>query len=104
MLFDLESGFDTVPRENITENLETYGVDGSLIEGMRSLYKGSANMVRTVNEESYNFITYRGVRHGGVLSHLLFIIYINESIKESNRITTTIDVRYNRLFMQREDK
>lgn len=41
----LEKVFDKVPRENIWQNLELYGMDEHLIDGIKSLYKGSANIV-----------------------------------------------------------
>lgn len=35
-----------------------YGLDGSLIEGISTLYKESANMVRAANHDPDSFIKY----------------------------------------------
>lgn len=65
---DLKKAFNRVLREKIWENLELYGIDISLIERIKSLYKGSANIVITVNKESEGYIKYQGVRQWRDLS------------------------------------
>jgi hypothetical protein len=50
------------------------------------LYQTSRNYVRSKNNTSKEFITVDGLRQGGVLSPLLFIIMIKDRIKKHKNL------------------
>ncbi len=89
VFIDLEKAFDTVPRSKLWEALRDpiYRVSPPLIRAIKSLYKECSSAVRSQGNEKW-FRVNTGVRQGGVLSPLLFIIYMDRCIK---RITVCED-------------
>lgn len=86
MIFiDLEKAFDTVPREKLWEALAdpVYQIPQSLQRAIKSLFKHCQSAVRSQGTEKW-FRVGAGVRQGGVLSPLLFIIYMDKCIKNIN--------------------
>lgn len=81
---DLEKAYDRVPREKLLEVLGRYGVGNKLLRAIDSLYTKSMAAVRIDGKLSDWFQVKTGVRQGCKLSPLLFIIYMNEIIKNSN--------------------
>ena len=94
---DLVKAFDKVPRQEIWNTLEKYNVDHNLIEAIKSMYRISVNTVRVLNEETEKIVTTQGVRQGGVLSPLLFVLFLNEVIKECSEKSKKINVGYHRM-------
>lgn len=94
---DLEKAFDKVPRNLIWKALRNLTVSSNLIEAVKALYRGSTSKIRTHNQETEKFKTTQGVIQGGVLSPLLFIIFMNEIITKATKQSKKIDVGYNRL-------
>lgn len=81
---DLEKAFDRVPRQKLFEILSEYGIRGSLLEAIKSIYVGSKAAVRIDGELSEAFEVNEGVRQGCCLSPLLFIIFMDKIIKQAN--------------------
>ena len=50
-----------------------------------------------LNEETEKFVTTQGVRQGGVLSPLLFVLFLNEVITECSEKSKKINVGYHRM-------
>lgn len=69
-----------------------FKIDNKLIKVVNSMYSQTQNYVRYIKSQSDEFITKDGLRQGGVLSPLLFIIVMDEVHKE--RIP-----RVNKLFI-----
>jgi hypothetical protein len=61
-------------------------INPQLITATKSLYQTSRNYVRSKNNTSKEFITVDGLRQGGVLSPLLFIIMIKDRIKKHKNL------------------
>lgn len=78
---DLEKAFDKVSRQKLWEVLERNSIPNSLINAIKSLYRKTENIVRKDNQETGKFRTTKGVRQGGNLSPLLFIILMDEIIR-----------------------
>lgn len=91
---DLEKAFDKVKREEIWNALESNGVEVGLIEAIKSLYKNTTNTVKANNHETKKFRTTQGVRQGGVLSPLLFLIFMDQIIKNCSRSSRKMNVGY----------
>lgn len=81
---DLEKAFDTIPRKRIWECLERKGVPKSLLLAVRSFYAKTTNIVRTSHGSTENFVTYKGVRQGAILSPLLFITFMDDIARKAN--------------------
>lgn len=79
---DLEKAFDSIPRQQIWTSLKKRGINLSLIDAIKSIYKRTRNYVRTGNQQSEEFITKEGLRQGGVLSPTLFNVLMDDVIKE----------------------
>lgn len=94
---DLEKAFDRVPRAKIWNSLQNRKVNYQLIEAVRNLYENTENCVIYQNMKSEMFNTNEGVRQGGSLSPLLFIIYMDDIIKETRRKTKPFRVGYRKL-------
>ena len=52
---DLEKAYDRVPREKLWEVLREYGVRGSLLRAIQSLYSQSESCVRVLGSQSVSF-------------------------------------------------
>ena len=78
---DLEKAYDRVPREKLMDVLQLYGVGSKLLRAIDSLYTKSLAAVRIDGKVSEWFNVKIGVRQGCKLSPLLFIIYMNDIIK-----------------------
>ena len=81
---DQEKTFDRVNRDKLWKVLEQYGVMGQLLDNIRAIYANSKSAVRTASGTSDWFPVTSGVRQGCNLSHLLFVIYMDQITKEAN--------------------
>jgi retron-type reverse transcriptase len=61
------------------------------------LYQNSRNYVRSKNNRSKEFITVDGLRQGGVLSPLLFIIMMDEIIKKTKEKAKQVKIGHYKL-------
>lgn len=91
---DLEKAFDRAPREQIWKILKARNVKTNLLQAIQSIYNKTINYVRTGNMKSDEFNTVEGLRQGGVLSPILFVLLIDEVIKETRTKTKTLKVGY----------
>lgn len=80
---DLEKAFDRVPRQRLFEVLSEYGINGGLLEAVKSIYVDSRAAVRIDGELSESFEVKEGVRQGCCLSPILFIIFMDKIIKQA---------------------
>ena len=83
MFVDLEEAYDRVPRDKLWAVLLEYDVRGQLLAANKSLYKWSEVCVH-VNSIKKTFSISAGLRHGCVLSPLLFITYIDKIDRDSS--------------------
>lgn len=94
---DMEKAFDKVPRAQIWRSLHEREVNDKLIRVVKSLYRETKNSVISRNRTSEMFTTKEGVRQGGGLSPLLFIIFMDNIIKETNKKSKPLHVGYRNL-------
>ena len=94
---DLQKAFDSVKQNIIWELLDQRSVPTKLRDIVKSLFVGNKSYVRKNNMESQSFIVRDGLRQGGVLSPLLFILVMDDIIKATKRETKKIKIGYYRL-------
>ena len=80
---DLEKAYDRVPRGKLWSVLQEYGIDGSLMRAIQSLYTNCSSCVRVNGSKSTPFTVGVGLRQGCVLSPLLFILYMDWMLQRS---------------------
>ena len=80
---DLEKAYDRVPRGILWGVLREYGVDGSLLRAIQSLYRRSASLVRVAGSKSDLFPVGVGLRQGCPLSPVLFIVFMDRISRRS---------------------
>ena len=80
---DLEKAYDRVPREILWEVLREYGVRGSLLRAIQSLYDQSESCVRVLGSKSDSFQVRVGLRQGCALSPILFVIFMDRISRRS---------------------
>ena len=81
---DLEKAYDRIDRGAMWNVLGLYGVDGKLLNAVKSLYDDSKACVRVGNEMSEWFSVRVGLRQGCVMSPWLFNLFIDGVVREVN--------------------
>jgi hypothetical protein len=94
---NLEMAFDRIPRGKVWECEKKKGIDPQLIAATKSLYQNSRNYVRSKNNRSKDFITVDGLRQGGVLSALFFIIMMDEIIEKTKEKVKQVNIGHYKL-------
>lgn len=79
---DLEKAYDRVPREILWKILPDYGVRGTLLRAIQSLYDNTTGVVRTACGLSEKFPQTVGLRQGCTLSPYLFIIFMDAIMRK----------------------
>ncbi|XP_076044700.1 uncharacterized protein LOC143027320 [Oratosquilla oratoria] len=84
ILLDLEKAFDRVPKDKLWSVLQSteYQIPPKLRRAIKSLYNSNNTAVKPVSETLQCFNISSRVRQGSVLSPMLFIILMDEVIKE----------------------
>ena len=82
---DQEKAFDRVVRAELWKCLTERGILGELLRAVQSLYICSQAAVRTREGETDWFEVKCGLRQGCVLSLLLFIIFMDNIMKQANQ-------------------
>uniref|UniRef100_A0A671UC54 ribonuclease H n=1 Tax=Sparus aurata TaxID=8175 RepID=A0A671UC54_SPAAU len=80
---DLEKAYDRVPLDVLWEVLREYGVRGSLLRAIQSLYSQSESCVRILGSKSDLFQVGVGLHQGCALSPILFVIYMDRISRRS---------------------
>ena len=81
---DFEKAFDSVNHDILWKSLAHNGVAPKLLNLLKSLYANAECFVRLEKKLSNNFFPRRGVRQGCILSPLLFNLFLQYIINESN--------------------
>ena len=83
---DLEKAYDRVTRGILWEVLREYGVDGSLLGAIQSLYRRSMSLVHVAGNKSDLFPVGVGLRQGCPLSPVLFIVFMDRISRRSRGV------------------
>ena len=91
---DIQKAFDSVQRGRVWQSLQQRGVPAKLRGNIQCIYRRTRNYVRRDNAQSEEFVTEGGLRQGGVLSPALFIIIMDDILKEVKSKIRQIHVGY----------
>jgi len=89
---DLEKAYDRIDRDGLWRVLDMYGVNGKLLNGIKSFYFGSKACLRVNGTISEWFDVKVGLRQGCVMSTWLFNIYMDGVMKEVRELIGNVGV------------
>ena len=78
LLWDLSAAFDTLDCEGLCRKLALFGVKPRSVSWVRSFLTGRSQRVRIGNKVSGARMVATGVPQGGVLSPLIFVIFVSD--------------------------
>jgi len=86
VFIDLKKAFDTVDHEILLDKLHRYGIREIMLEWFSSYLKGRSQVTQIDGHVSPKDLNPCGVPLGSVLGPLLFLIYINDIHKSSDKL------------------
>ena len=90
---DFEKAFDSVNYNCLWHKLLAYGVHGSMLEIMRTLYANLQNCVKVNGRITDWFAQSSGVRQGDTLAPTLFAVFINDLALEINAMSAGVTIQ-----------
>ena len=81
-LFDIEKAFDSVEIPTLLQHLYNIGINGKFGRLLKNWYTNSTSSVRVHNQLSETFTVERGVKQGSVLSPTLYLIVMDQLLKQ----------------------
>ena len=86
MFLDLSKAFDSIDRQILCQKLNYYGSQGNCFKWFESYLGRRRQVVRFGDVLSDELNCGYGVPQGGVISAVLFTIYINDLVKCTNEV------------------
>ena len=90
VFLDLEKAFDTVDHKILLDKIFKYGVRGNILNWFKSYLSNRKQYVNWHGSNSEIETVSCGVPHGSILGLLLFILYVNDLSKVSNKFVSIL--------------
>ena len=87
IFLDLSKAFDTVDHSIIISKLEHYGIRGIALQWFKNYLLNRYQIVKFKNSQSEKKMIKCGVPQGSVLGPLLFLLYVNDIFKSSEKLS-----------------
>ena len=98
VFLDLSKAFDSIDRQILCQKLNYYGIQGNCLKWFKSYLGRRRQVVRFGDVLSDELSSGYGVPQGGVISAVLFIIYINVLVKCTDEVEFAIYADDTNLF------
>ena len=90
IFLDLKKAFDTVDHKILVDKLFKYGIRGNIFNWLKSYLSNRKQYVNWQGSNSEIETTSCGVPQGSILGPLLFILYVNDLSKVSNKFVSIL--------------
>ena len=102
---DFAKAFDTVPHRRLIVKLESYGINGNILNWIKAFLSGRSQVVKVNGADSESTAVLSGIPQGSVLGPLLFVIYIDDlpEAVTSDALLFADDTKLYRQITSRED-
>ncbi|VDI25779.1 Hypothetical predicted protein, partial [Mytilus galloprovincialis] len=105
VILDFSKAFDTVPHQRLLAKLESYGIDGPILDWLNMFLTKRSMRVLVDGENSDSVGVASGVPQGTVVGPLLFLCHINdlpETVKSQVRFIADDCLLYRKVQTQQE--
>ena len=103
LFLDFSKAFDTVNHDILFKKLELYGIRGTSLCLFKSYLTNRYQYVEYNNENSSRSKIVCGVPQGSILGPLLFLIYINDPPRVSNKVFSLMFADDSNIFIEGND-
>ena len=102
---DFAKAFDSVPHRRLIAKLQSYGIEGKVLNYISAFLSKRTQVVKVNGEESAVGHVLSGIHQGSVLGPILFVIYINDILEstKSDGLLFADDTKILKHIMSRED-
>ena len=102
---DFAKAFDSVPHRRLIAKLQSYGIEGKVLNFISAFLSKRTQVVKVNGEESAVGHVLSGIPQGSVLGPILFVIYINDILEstKSDGLLFADDTKIFKHIMSRED-